>query len=181
MMSASGSMMGSRSLISLSSMRQNATTGAPVRSEPKLGKACAWRPSSNAATDNISVAVTTPCPPRPCMRIWNMSPPSNIGIEKLTLSPPECQPTSRELSRSHAPDWQMLYQSMGHPTQNRSRECGAEKRAAHLFHTPDYRRATRRLGSSHGWCSCHLLRRQFRKNRTVRHLSLIHISEPTRL
>ena len=26
-------------------MRQNATTGAPVRSDPKLGNACAWRPS----------------------------------------------------------------------------------------------------------------------------------------
>jgi hypothetical protein len=28
---------GSRTRISLSSIRQNATTGAPVRSEPKLG------------------------------------------------------------------------------------------------------------------------------------------------
>lgn len=25
-------------------MRQNETTGAPVRSDPKLGNACAWRP-----------------------------------------------------------------------------------------------------------------------------------------
>jgi hypothetical protein len=32
-------------------MRQKATTGAPVRSEPKLGKACACRPCSKAATD----------------------------------------------------------------------------------------------------------------------------------
>jgi hypothetical protein len=60
MMSASGSMIGSRRRISLSAMRQKATTGAPVRSEPKLGKACAWRPSSKAAMDSISAAVTTP-------------------------------------------------------------------------------------------------------------------------
>ena len=45
MISASGAMIGSRTRISRSSMRQNATTGAPVRSDPKLGKACAWRPS----------------------------------------------------------------------------------------------------------------------------------------
>ena len=59
-----------------SSMRQNATTGAPVRSEPKLGNACAWRPCSKAAIENISAAVTTPWPPRPCIRICNMRRPS---------------------------------------------------------------------------------------------------------
>ncbi len=53
-------------------MRQKETTGAPVRSEPKLGKACAWRPSSKAATESSSAAVTTPWPPRPWMRIWNV-------------------------------------------------------------------------------------------------------------
>ena len=36
---ASGAMIGSRTLISLSDIRAKATTGAPVRSEPKLGKA----------------------------------------------------------------------------------------------------------------------------------------------
>ena len=46
--------------ISASSMRQNATTGAPVRSEPNVGNACACRPSSNAATERSSAAVTTP-------------------------------------------------------------------------------------------------------------------------
>ena len=60
-----GLWIGSRSRISLSSMRQNATTGAPMRSEPKLGNACACLPSRNAATDSISAAVTTPWPPRP--------------------------------------------------------------------------------------------------------------------
>jgi hypothetical protein len=39
--SGSGSAIGSRSRISWSSIRQNDTTGAPVRSEPKLGNACA--------------------------------------------------------------------------------------------------------------------------------------------
>ena len=34
-------------------------------SEPKVGNACAYRPSSNAATERSSAAVTTPCPPRP--------------------------------------------------------------------------------------------------------------------
>ncbi|MBP2290664.1 hypothetical protein J2851_000401 [Azospirillum rugosum] len=37
MMIASGSMIGSRSRISRSEMRQKETTGAPVRSDPKLG------------------------------------------------------------------------------------------------------------------------------------------------
>ena len=41
MISASGSSTGSRSRIGLSSMRQNAITGAPIRSEPKLGNAWA--------------------------------------------------------------------------------------------------------------------------------------------
>ena len=57
-----------------SSIRQNATTGAPVRSDPNVGNACAYRPSSKAATESSSAAVTTPCPPRPWMRIWNMHP-----------------------------------------------------------------------------------------------------------
>ena len=41
MISASGWAIGSRVRIGRSSIRQNETTGAPVRSEPKLGKACA--------------------------------------------------------------------------------------------------------------------------------------------
>ncbi len=71
MISASGSEIGSRARISRSSMRQKATTGAPMRSDPKLGNACACRPSMNAATESISAAVTTPWPPRPWMRTWN--------------------------------------------------------------------------------------------------------------
>src|SRR3954451_8961878 len=54
-------------------MRQNETTGAPVRSEPKLGNAWAWRPSLKAASESISADVTTPWPPRPWMRTWNMA------------------------------------------------------------------------------------------------------------
>ena len=69
--SASGSAIGSRLRIGRSSMRQNATTGAPVRSEPKVGNACACLPSANAATESSSAAVTTPWPPRPWMRTWN--------------------------------------------------------------------------------------------------------------
>ena len=49
--------------------------GAPVRSEPNVGKACACRPSAKAATDSSSAAVTAPWPPRPWMRTENMSPP----------------------------------------------------------------------------------------------------------
>ncbi len=60
MISASGSEIGSRARIGLSSMRQNDTTGAPMRSEPKVGKAWAWDPPSNAATESSSAAVTTP-------------------------------------------------------------------------------------------------------------------------
>ena len=60
-------------------MRQKATTGAPVRSEPKLGNACAWRPSTKAATDSSSAAVTTPWPPRPWMRTWNVGLSPSIG------------------------------------------------------------------------------------------------------
>src|SRR5215208_580433 len=71
--SASGAATGSRLRIGLRSKRQKATTGAPIRSEPKLGKACAWRPSRKAASDSSSAAVTTPCPPRPWMRVWNTS------------------------------------------------------------------------------------------------------------
>jgi hypothetical protein len=41
MISASGCITGSRNRISRTSMRQNAITGAPMRSEPKLGNACA--------------------------------------------------------------------------------------------------------------------------------------------
>ena len=65
MISASGSAIGSRARIGRSSMRQKETTGAPVRSEPKVGKAWAWRPSMNAATESSSAAVTTPWPPLP--------------------------------------------------------------------------------------------------------------------
>jgi hypothetical protein len=41
MINASGSITGSRERIGSSPMRQKAITGAPMRSEPKLGKACA--------------------------------------------------------------------------------------------------------------------------------------------
>jgi len=65
MISASGSVTGSRVRIGLSSIRQNDMTGAPIRSEPKLGNACACRSSPNAAEASSSAAVTTPWPPRP--------------------------------------------------------------------------------------------------------------------
>ena len=60
MISASGCITGSRVLIGCSLIRQNATTGAPVRSEPKLGNACACQPSAKAAAASSSAAVTTP-------------------------------------------------------------------------------------------------------------------------
>ncbi len=72
-------MTGSRTRMGLSSIRQNDTTGAPVRSEPKLGNACACRPSANAAADSSSAAVTTPWPPRPWIRISNMPVPPRAG------------------------------------------------------------------------------------------------------
>ena len=68
MISASGCITGSRVLIGRSLILQKATTGAPVRSDPKLGNACAYRPSANAAAASSSAAVTTPWPPRPWMR-----------------------------------------------------------------------------------------------------------------
>jgi hypothetical protein len=58
--------------IGLSSIRQNDITGAPIRSEPKLGNACACRPSRNAASASSSAALTTPWPPRPWNRTWNI-------------------------------------------------------------------------------------------------------------
>ena len=79
-MSASGRAIGSWLRIGASSMRQKATTGAPVRSEPKLGNACACRPSRNAATDSSSAAVTTPCPPRPWIRIWSIARPFSAAL-----------------------------------------------------------------------------------------------------
>ena len=39
--------------------------------DPKLGIAWAQYPSTNPAMESISAAVTTPCPPRPCIRISN--------------------------------------------------------------------------------------------------------------
>src|SRR3954447_15629896 len=79
MIRASGSAIGSRTRIGRSLIRQNETTGAPVRSEPKLGNACACLPPSKAATDRSSAAVTTPCPPLPCMRTWKMLPTLSRG------------------------------------------------------------------------------------------------------
>src|ERR1019366_7485432 len=125
-----------------------------------------------AATENISAAVMTPCPPRPCIRNSNIS---DLPCRSVPLREPyspvmhlpstparwtDSLPyTIQQPAWLPLPDWPPLYRSMGHPTQNRSRECAAEKRVAHLFHTPADRRATRRLDSSHGWCSCHLFPR----------------------
>src|SRR6186713_1572693 len=66
-------------------MRQKATTGAPVRSEPKLGNACAWRPCSKAAIETISAAVTTPWPPRPCIRICNIAFSASLPSDVLRV------------------------------------------------------------------------------------------------
>ena len=76
MISASGSEIGSRTRIGWSSIRQNDVTGAPVRSEPKVGKAWACWSSSKAAIESISAAVTTPWPPRPWILTWNIRPPA---------------------------------------------------------------------------------------------------------
>ena len=54
-----------RAGLSLLRVRVLPTTGAPVRSEPKLGKAWACLPHRKAATDSISAPLTTPWPPRP--------------------------------------------------------------------------------------------------------------------
>ncbi len=59
-MSASGPAIGSCVRIGWSPMRQKATTGAPVRSDPKVGYACAWRPSWKAASASSAAEVTTP-------------------------------------------------------------------------------------------------------------------------
>ncbi len=72
MIRASGSLTGSWVRIVVVSIRQNDMTGAPIRSEPKLGNACACRPSRNAASASSSAAVTTPWPPRPWNRTWNI-------------------------------------------------------------------------------------------------------------
>src|SRR4051794_14026319 len=71
MTTARGVVTGSCERMGCSAMRQNDITGAPIRSEPKLGNAWASWPSRNAATDSNSAAVTTPWPPRPCSRISN--------------------------------------------------------------------------------------------------------------
>ena len=65
MITASGATTGSCALIGSSDSRTNDATGAPVRSDPKLGKACACMPSTKPASASSSDAVTTPCPPRP--------------------------------------------------------------------------------------------------------------------
>ncbi len=57
---ASGSLTGSWVRIGLSSIRQNDITGAPIRSEPKPGDACVWRPSLSAAAASSSAAEATP-------------------------------------------------------------------------------------------------------------------------
>src|ERR1022692_2292360 len=77
MIRASGVVTGSLLRIGRSSTRQKDITGAPVRSEPKLGKACACLPSANAAAESSSAAVTVPWPPRP----WILT--SNIGLSSL--------------------------------------------------------------------------------------------------
>ena len=67
-------------------MRQNETTGAPVRSEPKLGNACAYLPSAKAAADSSSAAVTTPWPPRPWIRTSNTGLPPLGGLVGAPLA-----------------------------------------------------------------------------------------------
>ena len=56
-MSASGAWTGSRVRIRLLSILQNDSTGAPERSEPKLGNAWEQRPLRKAATDKTSAAL----------------------------------------------------------------------------------------------------------------------------
>ena len=72
---ASGADTGSWLRTGRSSTRTNEATGAPVRSEPKLGNACACLPSMKQDKASSSDVVTTPCPPRPWIRTWNTRPP----------------------------------------------------------------------------------------------------------
>src|SRR4030067_762060 len=104
---------------------------------------------------------TTACPPyekqligpvssglgiTPLSLVWQQSHANFAGSQPCTIQ----QPVSLPLADLLMPD-----QSMGRPAQNHGRVCGAEKPVAHLFHTPGYRRATRRTDSSHGWKCCH--------------------------
>ena len=82
---ASGRRTGSRARMALVEMRQYEVTGAPIRSEPKLGNACASKPSRKAATDSSSAAVTTPWPPRPCKRAAK-----SATSREAVIHPPPC-------------------------------------------------------------------------------------------
>jgi hypothetical protein len=50
-------------LINASPILVNASTGAPLRSTPNLGKACEYLPSLKAPIASSVAAVTAPCPP----------------------------------------------------------------------------------------------------------------------
>ena len=65
----SGRAITARTRILSSLIRQKATTGAPLRSGPKLGNAWAYFPTLIAARATISAEVTAPCPPLPCSLI----------------------------------------------------------------------------------------------------------------
>ena len=71
MISASGAITGSRRRISRSAMQRRATTSAPVRLKPGSGKRpqCGEGPAFEGGDQGASAPVTTPCPPRPWMRI----------------------------------------------------------------------------------------------------------------
>ena len=59
---------GTARVVAANSGNANAATGAPMRSDPKLGKACACLPSMKHACASSSEVVTTPWPPRPWIR-----------------------------------------------------------------------------------------------------------------
>ncbi len=84
----------SRTRICFSSTRMKATTGAPRRSGPKLGKAWAKWPSFMAALATSSAEVTPPWPPLPCNRIssiahlvWFVLSPRHPGADRYSIFP----------------------------------------------------------------------------------------------
>ena len=57
-------------------------------------------PSSKAAIESISAAVTTPWPPRPWMRTWNIQPPPYARAESAWSSASDSSIPSNATSRS---------------------------------------------------------------------------------
>src|SRR5579864_6788226 len=136
MISASGSVTGSWVRIGLSSIRQNDITGAPIRSEPKLGNACACRPSMNAAEASSSAAVTTPWPPRPWNLTWNIVRVLScvlMGRDKPPAGPRHWSPAGGAWERSCVRDGGSvddLVEDLGVASDGEAEEAGQQGQAA---------------------------------------------------